>query len=76
MDKLVEFIARNLVERPDQVRVRQRRYRERIVLHLRVAREDTGRVIGKQGRVANAMRAVLHAAAQAQRRPDVELKIQ
>lgn len=76
MEKLVEFLARNLVEHPDQVQVTRRRQRDRIVIHLRVAQEDVGRVIGKHGRVATAMRAVLHAAAQAQRRPDVELKIQ
>ncbi|RME64814.1 MAG: KH domain-containing protein [Caldilineae bacterium] len=63
MEKLVEFLAASLVEDPDAVRVSSRSYRDRIILRLRVAPEDTGRVIGKGGRVANAIRSVLRVAA-------------
>ena len=70
MKELVEFMARALVESPDDVHV----YRERVVLRLQVAPEDAGRVIGKNGRVANAMRSVLKVASIRQSR-DVILKI-
>lgn len=57
--ELVEYIARNLVNDPSQVRVRHRKTGSSTILELRVAQEDMGRVIGKQGRVANAMRSLL-----------------
>ncbi len=63
LEKLVEFLAASLVEDPDAVHVSSRSYRDRIILRLRVAPEDTGRVIGKGGRVANAIRSVLRVAA-------------
>lgn len=59
MEKLVEFMAKALVENPDQVHVTKRVQRDRVMLRLEVAPEDAGRVIGKGGRVANAMRTVL-----------------
>ena len=74
MKELVEFMARALVESPDEVHVSERVYRERVVLRLEVAPEDAGRVIGKNGRVANAMRSVLKVASFRQSR-DVILKI-
>lgn len=74
MKELVEFMAKALVENPDDVRVFERVYRERVVLRLQVAEEDAGRVIGKNGKVANAMRSVLKVAAIRQDR-DVTLKI-
>ncbi len=74
MKELVEFMARALVESPDDVNVSERVYRERIVLRLQVAPGDAGRVIGKNGRVANAMRSVLKVASIRQSR-DVILKI-
>jgi predicted RNA-binding protein YlqC (UPF0109 family) len=74
MKELVEFMARALVEAPDDVHVSERVYRERVVLRLQVAQEDAGRVIGKNGRVANAMRSVLKVASVRQSR-DVILKI-
>ncbi len=74
MKELVEFMARVLVESPDDVNVSERVYRERIVLRLQVAPGDAGRVIGKNGRVANAMRSVLKVASIRQSR-DVILKI-
>jgi predicted RNA-binding protein YlqC (UPF0109 family) len=63
MKELVEFMARNLVNDPTQVQVKQIERSHVTVLRLRVAQEDMGRVIGKGGRVANAMRALLRVAA-------------
>jgi len=61
--ELIEYIARSLVDDPTQVQVRQDRGGGKIRLELRVAKEDMGRVIGKSGRVANAMRILLRVAA-------------
>jgi uncharacterized protein len=63
MRNLVEFLAKSLVEHPDQVEVSVRERHDTISIQLQVAPEDTGRVIGKGGRVANAMRSVVRAAA-------------
>jgi predicted RNA-binding protein YlqC (UPF0109 family) len=63
MEELVEFMAKALVENPDSVRVSKRSHRDRVMLRLEVDPEDAGRVIGKGGRVANAMRTVLRVAA-------------
>lgn len=64
MRELIEFIARNLVDEPDAVRVRViRNDRRAAVLALRVADDDLGKVIGRQGRVAKAMRSLMRAAA-------------
>jgi hypothetical protein len=57
--ELVEYIAQGLVDDVDAVRVKEVRTAQGTVLELRVARPDMGRVIGKEGRVANAIRAVL-----------------
>ncbi|MBP7228580.1 MAG: KH domain-containing protein [Longilinea sp.] len=62
MKELIEYIARSLVEDPTQVQVHQERIGGRVHLELRVAKEDMGRVIGKSGRVANAMRVLLRVA--------------
>jgi len=62
--ELIEYIARSLVDEPDQVVVDQLHDGAgKIRLELRVAREDMGRVIGKGGRVANAMRILLRVSA-------------
>lgn len=63
MKELIEFIAASLVEDPSQVKVVQERRGSQFVVRLRVAKEDMGRVIGKNGRVANAMRTLLRVAA-------------
>ena len=63
MKELIEYIARSLVDDPTQVFVGQARGGGKLRLELRVAREDMGRVIGKGGRVANAMRILLRVAA-------------
>jgi hypothetical protein len=63
MIDLVEFMARGLVEHPDEVRVEEEDDRDRIVFYLKVADGDMGKVIGKEGRIANAMRNLLKVAA-------------
>jgi hypothetical protein len=63
MQDLIEFIARSLVDDPTQVYVSQGRRGSAVDVRLRVAKEDMGRVIGKGGRVANAMRTLLRVAA-------------
>jgi predicted RNA-binding protein YlqC (UPF0109 family) len=61
MQELIEFIAGRLVEHPDRIEVTQQEVDENCTIELRVAQEDLGKVIGKQGRTARAMRAVLAA---------------
>jgi len=61
--ELIEYIARSLVDDPTQVDVVQERLGGKVRLELSVAKEDMGRVIGKSGRVANAMRILLRVAA-------------
>lgn len=63
MKELIEFIARSLVDDPTQVQVQQERSGNTMRFELRVAKEDMGRVIGKNGRVANSMRILLRVAA-------------
>ncbi len=62
MKELVEIIAKSLVENPDQVVVTQREDERAIIIELRVAQSDMGKVIGKQGRIAKAIRSVVKAA--------------
>ncbi|MGD8404761.1 MAG: KH domain-containing protein [Anaerolineales bacterium] len=64
MKALVEYIAKSLVENPDQVEVRETQNGNRVRLELNVAKEDMGRVIGKNGRVANSIRTMLRVAAE------------
>lgn len=63
MVDLVEAIAKSLVDHPEDVSVRQVEGRTVSVIELRVAPEDMGKVIGKQGRIARAIRVVVKAAA-------------
>ena len=63
MKELLETITRNLVDNPDAVIVNQVQDGNSTILELKVAPEDTGKVIGKQGRVAKAIRTVIKAAA-------------
>lgn len=62
MDKLVEYIAKSLVDHPDAVRVTKREEEDSVVIELTVDPEDTGKVIGKQGRIAKAIRSIVKAA--------------
>lgn len=63
MGYLVELIAKALVDHPDQVQVNEVEGSSSITIELRVAPEDMGKVIGKQGRIAKAIRTVVKAAA-------------
>jgi len=63
MKELVEYIVKGLVDQPDQVIVTEIRRGNSITLELRVAPDDMGRVIGKGGRVANAIRSLLRVVA-------------
>jgi predicted RNA-binding protein YlqC (UPF0109 family) len=63
VQELIEYIALSLVDDPLQVRVNQSRQGSNVDIRLQVAKEDMGRVIGKSGRVANAMRILLRVAA-------------
>jgi hypothetical protein len=63
MKELVEVIAKSLVDYPEEVVVTETETDKTIVLELRVAQSDMGKVIGKQGRVAKAIRSVVKAAA-------------
>ncbi len=60
--ELVRFVARSLVDKPDAVDVRQVENAESVVIELRVDPDDMGKVIGKQGRIAKSIRAVVKAA--------------
>ena len=62
MKELIEFMARALVDNPEKVRVSEIEGEQTSVIELRVAKEDLGKVIGKQGRTARAMRTILSAA--------------
>ncbi len=68
MDELIEFIARNLVTTPERVRVERVQRNNLSVYKLYVEPHDMGRVIGRQGRVAMAIRAIMQAAPVAQGR--------
>ena len=62
MKELVEVMAKALVENPDQVVVTEREEQDEIIVELTVAPSDMGKVIGRQGRIAKAIRAVVKAA--------------
>ncbi len=62
MKELVEVIAKALVDNPDQVCVTEKEDSRSIVIELKVASQDMGKVIGKQGRIAKAIRGVVKAA--------------
>ena len=63
MKELVEIIAKSLVDNPNEVHVNEIQGEQDLILELRVAPEDMGKVIGKQGRIAKAIRTVVKAAA-------------
>ena len=62
MAELLEWLARQLVDEPDAVSVESEEREDAVVLRLRVAPEDVGKVIGRQGRIARALRSVVRAA--------------
>ncbi len=68
MKQLVEFLAKSLVDQPDDVQVHTFDRDQATVLELEVAQPDLGKIIGRQGRTARAIRTLLSAAGQKQRR--------
>ncbi len=64
MKDLIEYIAKSLVDHPDDVQVRQSGGGSRVRIELSVAKDDMGRVIGKGGKVANSIRTLLRVAAE------------
>lgn len=62
MKELIELMAKSLVDSPDKVKVTEMEGERTVVYELRVMREDLGKVIGKEGRTARAMRTILTAA--------------
>ncbi|MDY3810797.1 KH domain-containing protein [Desulfovibrio sp. PG-178-WT-4] len=62
MKTLIEYIAKSLVDHPEEVQVSEVEGEQTTVLELKVSKEDLGKVIGKQGRTARAMRTILSAA--------------
>lgn len=74
MKELVEVIAKALVENPDEVVVTQKEEGKHVTLELHVAPSDMGKVIGKQGRIAKAIRSVVKAASTREnKKVDVEI---
>jgi predicted RNA-binding protein YlqC (UPF0109 family) len=62
MAELLEWIARRLVDEPDAVRVETEKREDAVVFRLHVAPDDVGKVIGRQGRMARALRSIVRAA--------------
>ncbi len=67
-EELLQYIAENLVNAPEEVSIRRKDSGRNVVLELSVASDDMGRVIGRSGRVANSIRALLRAAGPADER--------
>ena len=63
MKELLEYLAKALVDNPEEVQVRLLEAEKTVVLELRVSPDDMGKIIGKQGRIAQALRTVIKAAA-------------
>jgi predicted RNA-binding protein YlqC (UPF0109 family) len=61
--ELIEYIARSLVDHPEQVKVQQVEGEQSVIFELQVAQDDMGKIIGKEGRIANAIRTLLKVAA-------------
>ena len=71
---LLEYLAKSLVDSPDEVHVQMTETDTTVVLELSVAKDDVGKVIGKQGRTVKAMRAILNAASsKLRKRADLEI---
>ncbi len=68
MADLVAYLARQLVDDPDAVSVEEEEREDAVVLRLHVAKDDVGKVIGRQGRLARALRAIVRAGGARQRR--------
>lgn len=75
-EDLIRYIAENLVNDPSQVKIETRKKGRNVIIELNVAPDDMGRVIGKSGRVANAMRSLLRAADRSRGRKRIILEIE
>ena len=74
MRELVEYIAKSLVDKPEAVEVKETQGESVTILEIRTAPEDSGKVIGREGRIANAIRTIVKAAAaKQQKRITVEI---
>jgi hypothetical protein len=74
MRELVEYIAKSLVDKPDAVSVKETQGESVTILEVRTAPEDSGKIIGREGRIANAIRTIVKAAAaKQQKRITVEI---
>jgi len=74
MSELLEYLARQLVDEPESVRVERVEEDDTLVLRLHVAQDDLGKVIGRQGRIARALRTIVRASSARERRR-VQLEI-
>ncbi len=74
MKELTEYLARALVDNPDEVTVAETQTEQAVILELKVAQSDLGKIIGKHGRTAKAIRSVLNAAS-TKRKTRVALEI-
>ncbi|HIE51396.1 MAG TPA: KH domain-containing protein [Armatimonadetes bacterium] len=74
MRELIEYMVKHIVDHPEAVQVNQVEGERTIIFEVRVAPDDLGKVIGKQGRIANAMRTILRAAAMREKK-NVNLEI-
>ncbi len=75
MKELIEYIAKSLVDHPEEVQVRQSGSGSRIRVELSVNKEDMGRVIGKSGKVANSIRILLRVAAEREGKQQATLDV-
>jgi len=74
MKELVEYIAKSLVDKPEAVSVKETQGDSVTILEIRTAPEDSGKIIGREGRIANAIRTIVKAsAAKQQKRVTVEI---
>ena len=75
MRELVEYLAKALVENPDRVQVTRREEEDAIIIELRVHPDDMGKVIGRQGRIAKAVRTLVKASASQDERRKIAVDI-
>ena len=75
MREMVEYLARSLVDNPDEVMVSQREDENTIIIELKVLSADMGKVIGKQGRIAKSIRALVKASAPLDERKKIAVDI-